>query len=200
MLALELFATPPGSRFDDCFLDLDNLTVYLAITTPNAACPVCGSDARTVHSRYTRRLADLPCLGRAVRLQVTVRRFSCPEPECPRRIFAERLPGFAEPHARTTARLRQAHESIGSALGGEAGARLTIGLSMTTSPDTLLRRVKQLKDHSVPPPRFVGIDDWAWRRNYRYGTLICDLDRRRTIALLPDREPATAEAWLVPSL
>jgi transposase len=37
---------------------------------------------------------------------------------------------------------------------------------------------------------------WAWRRNFRYGTLICDLERRKTIALLPDREPATAEAWL----
>ena len=42
----------------------------------------------------------------------------------------------------------------------------------------------------------MGIDDWAWRRNHRYGTLICDLERRRTIALLPDREPATARAWL----
>ncbi len=31
---------------------------------------------------------------------------------------------------------------------------------------------------------------------FRYGTLICDLERRNTIALLPDREPATAEAWL----
>ena len=42
----------------------------------------------------------------------------------------------------------------------------------------------------------MGIDDWAWRRNQRYGTLVCDLERRTTIALLPDREPATAEAWL----
>ena len=33
-------------------------------------------------------------------------------------------------------------------------------------------------------------------RNQRYGTIICDLERRRTIALLPDREPATARAWL----
>ena len=36
----------------------------------------------------------------------------------------------------------------------------------------------------------------GWKRNYRSGTLICDLERRRTIALLPDREPATAQAWL----
>jgi transposase len=42
----------------------------------------------------------------------------------------------------------------------------------------------------------IGIDDWAWRRNQRYGTIICDLERRRPIRLLPDREPATAQAWL----
>jgi transposase len=196
LVPLELFAAPPESRFVDCALDIDNLIVHLAITTPVAACPLCGSDARNVHSRYFRRLADLPCFGRAVQLQVAVRRFSCPQPECPRRLFAERLPGFAEPHARTTSRLRQAHESIGCALGGEAGSRLTISLSMATSPDTLLRRVKQLKDGSVPPPRFVGIDDWAWCKGQRYGTIVVDLERGVVVDLLPDRDAATVKAWL----
>ena len=44
--------------------------------------------------------------------------------------------------------------------------------------------------------RVIGIDDWAWRKGQRYGTLICDLEQRRVIDLLPDREPATVEAWL----
>jgi transposase len=46
------------------------------------------------------------------------------------------------------------------------------------------------------PPTVIGIDDWAWRCNQRYGTIICDLERRKTIVLLPDREPATAQTWL----
>jgi transposase len=196
LLPLELFAVPVESRLVDCALDLDNLTVHLAITSEAAACPDCGSDARRVHSRYTRRLTDLPCFDRSVQLHVLVRRFSCPEPTCPRRIFVERLPGFAEPYARTTARLRQAHESIGYQLGGEAGARLTSDLAMTTSPDTLLRRVKQLKEGSAPPPRFVGIDDWAWRKGQHYGTIVVDLERGEIIDLLPDRDAETVKKWL----
>jgi transposase len=42
----------------------------------------------------------------------------------------------------------------------------------------------------------VGIDDWAFRRNHRYGTIVCDLERRRIVTLLPDRETATIRAWL----
>jgi transposase len=57
-------------------------------------------------------------------------------------------------------------------------------------------RLENTTKGAFPPPAIVGIDDWASRRNHRYGTLICDLERHATIALLPDREPATAEAGL----
>jgi len=45
------------------------------------------------------------------------------------------------------------------------------------------------------PLRVVGIDDWAWRRNHRYASIICNLEQRQIVRLLPDREPATAQAW-----
>jgi transposase len=124
LLPLKLLGAPEGSSLVRACLDVESLTVHLATTAPTAACPLCGGDTRRVHSRYTRQLNDLPCLGRCVRLQVAVRRFVCPQSDCPRRIFAERLPGFAAPWARTTDRLRQTQTDIGSSLGGEAGARL----------------------------------------------------------------------------
>jgi transposase len=64
------------------------------------------------------------------------------------------------------------------------------------SNDTLLRVVRRRGTPRFPPPTVVGVDDWAWKRNQRYGTIICDLERRKTIALLPDPEPATTQVWL----
>ena len=67
---------------------------------------------------------------------------------------------------------------------------------LPVSNDTLLRVVRRRALPRTKPLAVIGIDDWAFRRNHRYGTIICDLERRRVVALLPDREQATAEAWL----
>lgn len=47
-----------------------------------------------------------------------------------------------------------------------------------------------------PAPRIVGIDDWAWQRGRRYGTIVCDLERRRVLALLPRPSSASVRDWL----
>jgi transposase len=195
LFSFEYFGGPAESRLDHC-VETDSLTLVLEIAASTAACPICGAHSNRVHSRYHRALADLPCFGKAVQLVVMVRRFFCTKPQCPRRIFSERLLGFARPYSRATDRLREAHEAIGSALGGESGSRLTVRLAIATSPDTLLRRVKQLEGQSSAPPRFVGIDDWAWLKGRRYGTIVVDLERGDVIDLLPDRDATTVKKWL----
>ena len=45
-------------------------------------------------------------------------------------------------------------------------------------------------------PRFVGIDDWAWCKGQRYGTIVVDLETNEVIDLLPDRDAATVRTWL----
>jgi transposase len=196
LLPLELLGGPFGGRLDQTLLDIDTLTILLTTTAPTASCPLCGVGSVRVHSRYGRWLADLPSFDRPVRWHVIVRRFRCLRPECPRRIFTERLSGFAAPYARTTDRLRRAQSAIGCLGSAEAGARLTKRLAMTTSPDTLLRRVKQLDHDATSSSQFVGIDDWAWRKGQRYGTIVVDLERSEVIDLLPDRDADTVAKWL----
>ena len=174
------------------------VVITVRSTEHGAPCPGCGVEGRRVHSRYVRNLADLPISGRAVRLRVDARRFRCDQKRCTRWIFAERTAALA-PWSRRTARLDALAHHLGLALGGRPGASLARRLVLPVSRDTLLRLVRLVRRRGTPafpPPRAIGIDDWAWKRNHRYGTLICDLEQRRTVALLPDREPATAQGWL----
>ncbi len=39
------------------------------------ACPLCGRTSSRLHSRYARRVSDLPCAGRKVELHLVARRF-----------------------------------------------------------------------------------------------------------------------------
>jgi transposase len=196
LLLTQLLRTPRGSRLVRTDFDGTTLTLGIATSQPYACCPLCGVETWRVHSRYTRQLAEESILGHPVRLEMTVRRFFCAASPCPRRIFAEALDGFAAKYARTTARLAQTHRAIGAALGGEAGARLAAKTAVPTSPDTLLRRVRQVEVPAPKPLRFVGIDDWAWRKGQRYGTIVVDLETSTVVDLLPDRDAATVSVWL----
>jgi transposase len=150
-----------------------------------------------IHSRYERFLADLPAHGRRVQLRVQVRRFRCAWVGCNQKIFAERLdPSVARPFGRRTGRLEGIVHHIGLALGGRPGQRTAARLLLPVSKDTLLRVVRDRAAATTPQPRVIGIDDWAWRKGHRYGTVVCDLERRRIIDALADRETATVQAWL----
>ena len=188
---------PPGLEVDRVDDGETTLVVTARSTAATAVCPLCGVASSRVQSHYVRQPSDLPCSGRRVRLRLLVRRFRCGVSGCQREMFAERFaPTVLAERARRTGRLDEVVHHLGLALGGRPGAGFAQRLMLPVSNDTLLRIVRRRALPRTEPLAVVGIDDWAHRRNHRYGTIVCDLERRRVVALLPDREQATAEAWL----
>ena len=172
------------------------MTIVVRTCCSNAACPACSHPSERVHSRYVRTLADLPWQGVQVRFLLHTRRFFCDQSQCRRQTFSERLSDTVAPYGRRTRRLDEALGVIGLALGGEAGSRLAKRLALLASPATLLRRVRQTVLPTFATPRVLGVDDWAWKRGHRYGSILVDLETHRVVDLLPVRSAEALGSWL----
>ncbi|MFD5971482.1 ISL3 family transposase [Streptomyces sp. NPDC060311] len=147
-------------------------------------------------SSYLRFPADVPSGGRRVVLCLRVRRFLCPAISCGRQTFVEQMPGLTRRYGRRTERLRSTLAAVGLALAGRAGARIARVSGLSVSRSTVPRLVESLPDREVPAPRVVGVDEYATRKGRHYGTVLVDVESRRPVDLLPDREASSLAAWL----
>jgi transposase len=190
--ALPAFA---GLHLDSLVTTDTAIIITATVAAANAVCPSCSQSSTRIHSTYLRHPRDLPWGGRPVQLLLHVRRFFCDTPSCPRITFAEQVTGLTRPYAQRTLGLNAALQTLGLALGGEAGAVIGGKLGMLGSADTILRQVHALTPEPQPPPRVVGIDDWAIRKGQRYGSILVDLERHRPIDLLPEHASGPIATW-----
>src|ERR1700736_5251831 len=89
-LLSSLLLLPDDLTIEGVFPTPTHLTVLGTCKRESACCPLCQHPSERIHGRYGRSVADVPCGGRRVTLALTVRKFVCGTPNCPRKIFTER--------------------------------------------------------------------------------------------------------------
>lgn len=191
-----LLSLPDGLRITGIQEEAPVLTISVASTRPCSCCPVCAHSSSAVHGHYTRTVRDVPCGGRRIVLRLAVRKFFCRNPDCRRKIFAERLSTFVEPWAQMTVRLNRVLQMIGLATSGSLGARLAEHLGIHVSWMTIVRRIMALPTPPTGKVTLLGIDDWSFRRGRKFGTILVDLTTHTIVDLLPERNAETAAAWM----
>ena len=149
-----------------------------------------------MHGAYRRTVADLPLAGVTLVLHLEVRRFFCRHATCPPRIVAERFSSLVPVRGRHSISTCRALRHVGPAIGGRAGARLVHTQGLSGSYRTILRLVHRAPFPALAVPRVIGLDEWAWRRGRRFGTIVCDLERHHVIDLLSERSVPSVAQWL----
>jgi transposase len=198
LIEAALPATDQPMRVEHLAIVPQSVFILLACAEADAICPQCHHRSSRVASQYVRNVADLPWRQMPLVLRLRVRRFFCDQADCSRKVFAEQFPQIARKWGRTTVDHEKWLAQIGLVCGGQAGARLAQANSIHTSPDTVLRRLRRCV---APPseasgPRVIGIDDFAFRKGCRYGTLLIDHESGKVLDLLPERSSESAAALL----
>ncbi|WP_199872949.1 ISL3 family transposase [Inediibacterium massiliense] len=174
-----------------------NIYLYVISTKNISICPLCNKTSKRIHSRYYRTLKDLPILGYPLEIIMICRKFFCDNPCCHRKVFTERFPDFIKPYSRRTDRLDNYLRFFAFSTSSNAMANILKKIPMSVSKNTLIRILRNTDIQVNCDVKYIGVDDFAFKKGNNYGTLICDLISHKPIDLLPDRKSKTFEKWLI---
>lgn len=137
-----------------------------------AGCPICAAWTKPFHSSYERRIADLPIADRQVVVHLKVRRAAAVHGDCARSWSSSDWLAEDEPGV-DCADARRSQSAV-----------------------QRLRLVRALPEPPIESPRELGVDEFAFRRGRRYGTILVDAASHRVIDLLEDPSADALVNWL----
>lgn len=170
---------------------------FLLCSTGKASkCPKCGTESRRQHGHKERIVQDLPILGKRVRLNIRQYKYFCDNEECYVKIFTE-ANDLIEPYGQYTKRCQEYMLKVAVQVSCESASKILIYQGISVSGDKLLQMLKAAGTrYKEEPVTKIGVDDWAYRKGQKYGTLICDLETHKIIEVLEGRDGEAIEKWL----
>lgn len=175
-------------------------TVYIEIKskTTTIRCPKCGKEISKYHAVHKRTVQDLPILGNRTFLKLSLYEFDCDNQDCPCVSVTENFDGFLNGYSRMTERLADFITELALETSCEGAARILQSMNIKISGDTVIRTLlKRFENQDIPScGSSVGVDDFAFKKRHKYGTIIVDEDTHNPIAVLDGRDGTTLKEWL----
>ncbi|TSA37307.1 MAG: ISL3 family transposase [Porphyromonadaceae bacterium] len=174
---------------------INTVKVFASIKTKRSQCPSCGKYSRSIHDYYYRSITDLQVFQNASVIILKARKFRCRNPKCHRKVFSEQT-GSVLRYSRRTTRACKISDSFSIELTGKLGSQLSKQIFLGVSISTITRIAHNQQLPVIKQPRVLGVDDWAFRKGVRFGTVLIDMETSRPIDLLLTRESADLKTWL----
>jgi len=173
------------------------LHIFMKSQTHIQTCPTCKQECKEYHSTYRRKIQDLPILGKTVYINLTAYRYYCHNSKCKQKVFCETVDDFIGFYKRMTGRLEDFTIALALNTSCEGASRVSELMGIKISGDTLIRMIIKKANEMEPiKTDIIGVDDWAYKKGSKYGTIIVDGRTHKPIDLLDGRDGRTLKEWL----
>ena len=180
------------------FKENNKLFIIAESTKVYCKCPNCGKVSNKIHSKYTRKIFNGSLDGLSQEITLIARKFKCKELSCNQEIFTERF-SFTNSYSRLPNHIIEIIKLLGLSTSAEKVSKIMNKLGINISHDTVIRILRRLPENFNVIDETVtniGVDDFAFRKGKDYCTLICDMDQRTVLDILPSRNKKDLLEWL----
>jgi len=198
MLSLSRYYPEKYLKINDITDSGTKIIIKLKSVTRECKCPGCNAILTEYHGTYERKVQDLPVLGKNVQLLINVREYQCNNDQCDISTVTESYDGFLNSYSRMTERCADFICTLAMETSCEGCARICNAMNIKISGDTIIRLLTkrfELQDEPVCGD-VVGVDDFAFKKRNRYGTIIIDEATHKPVAIINGRDGKGLKDWL----
>ena len=189
---------PANLKIEKISTTSDTIYIQMKSLVQSLICPNCEKELQKHHATHTRKVQDLPILGKQTILLITLHEFHCDNPNCSRISITENLSGFLTEYHRMTERLEDLVVQLALETSCEGAARILRMMHIKISGDTVIRTLLRRFEQQpvLTCGNCIGVDDFSFKKRHTYGTIIVDEETHQPIAILDGRDGSELKEWL----